>query len=70
MASEKAKNKKVPKGSAEHGGRIVRVPSGYVLVPEKTLEDLYDLAAIRRGQREETVSLEEMEQKLKSDGRL
>ncbi len=49
---------------------IVAVPRGYVLVPLKKLEDLYDLAAIRRGRREKTVSLEEVERQLKRDGRL
>lgn len=49
---------------------IIAIPAGYVLVPAKTLEDLYDLAAIRKGQREETVSLEEVERLLKLDGRL
>ena len=46
------------------------IPRGYVLVRANTLEDLYDLAAIRQGQQEETISLNDFEQELRRVGRL
>ena len=70
----------IPKTKIEHDrseapGRktarpVVPIPSGYVLVPAKTLEDLYDLAAIRKGRREKTMSLEAVERQLRVNGRL